>query len=492
MYRVACPSCGAEVVFRSTISVMAVCEYCRTVVLRDADAVREQGRLANVLEDASPLQIGSSGVWQGRHFALVGRIQLRYDAGFWNEWYALFDDGSAGWLAEAGGQYVFTLAVSDATDIPNFENLRVGAIYRYGGNSYTMSDVRGARCTGGQGELPFVVGDGWEARVADARCRERFLTLDYSDEKPQVYVGTAAPLDTLNMQLLRDDDTIVAAAGRLRGTPQTLTCPSCGSPLEFPSGIATQLVCPACHAEVDCSSDTATLIANRGELARVVTTLAIGDVGTIAGRKWTVIGLLHCREADDVTSVWTEYLLYHPSAGLQWLVEAEEGWDQVRVMDIWPESASMEQAVYKGEHFRHLYDYASVVTFAAGAFNWRAAVGDKTWISDYERNGIKLTRESGAKEMGWSRSERVTAQLVGQWFGKPALANRPRAGLASGAGTTAGDRESLRRPATWAMAIFLLINLPILITSGFDDDVIMVGFVAMILLWIPANQDFDG
>ncbi|BCL76578.1 hypothetical protein JHS3_23140 [Jeongeupia sp. HS-3] len=486
MYRVACPSCGAEVVFRSTISVMAVCEYCRTVVLRDADAVREQGKLSNVLEDASPLQIGSSGVYLGRHFALVGRIQLRYDAGYWNEWYALFDDGSAGWLAEAGGQYVFTLAVSDATDIPAFENLRVGAIYRYGGNSYTTSDIRSARCTGGQGELPFVVGDGWEAKVADARCRERFLTLDYSDAEPQVYVGTAAPLDTLAMQLLRDDDAIVAAAGRLRGTPQTLACPSCGSPLDFPAGVAPQLVCPACHAEVDCSADTATLIAKHAELARVVTTLSIGDVGMIDGRKWSVIGLLRAREVDEVASSWTEYLLHHPSGGLQWLVESDDGWDKVRVLDIWPETASSEQASYKGEIFRHLYDYTAAVSYAAGAFNWRVAVGDRTQIADYERNGVKLTRESSASEMGWSRSERVSAQLVGQWFNKPALA------AAAPAMRLSGERTSLRGPAIFAMGAMLLFNVPIWFASGLDFDVLLVAFIAMVLIWIPANQDFNG
>ena len=50
MQIVSCPSCGAEVKFRSHASVMAVCEYCNTRVLKDADAVKDLGKMSSVLE----------------------------------------------------------------------------------------------------------------------------------------------------------------------------------------------------------------------------------------------------------------------------------------------------------------------------------------------------------------------------------------------------------------------------------------------------------
>ena len=81
MQIVSCPSCGAEVSFRSHASVMAVCEYCNTRVLKDADAVKDMGKMSAVLEDYSPLQLNTSGVLGGRQFTVVGRIQLRYSAG---------------------------------------------------------------------------------------------------------------------------------------------------------------------------------------------------------------------------------------------------------------------------------------------------------------------------------------------------------------------------------------------------------------------------
>ena len=59
---------------------------------------------------------------------MVGRIQLRYDDGFWNEWYVLFDEGSGGWLSDASGQYVFTLAQGAPSSVPQFEQLKPGGI----------------------------------------------------------------------------------------------------------------------------------------------------------------------------------------------------------------------------------------------------------------------------------------------------------------------------------------------------------------------------
>src|SRR5271166_5753865 len=101
MQKISCPSCGGEVVFRSAASVMAVCGYCQSTLLKDADSVKNIGKMSDLLEDYSPLQITTSGNFQGRNYALVGRIQLRYESGIWNEWHALFDDGSSGWLSDA-------------------------------------------------------------------------------------------------------------------------------------------------------------------------------------------------------------------------------------------------------------------------------------------------------------------------------------------------------------------------------------------------------
>jgi hypothetical protein len=59
---------------------MAVCEFCRAPCRQGADAVRDLGKMSAVLEDYSPIQIGTAGSYGGRAFTVVGRIQLRWRA----------------------------------------------------------------------------------------------------------------------------------------------------------------------------------------------------------------------------------------------------------------------------------------------------------------------------------------------------------------------------------------------------------------------------
>ena len=94
-YRAACPNCGGTVEFRSAASASAVCSFCRSTLVREGDALRRIGESAELFDDHSPLQLGASGVFQGEAFTLLGRLQLAYADGRWNEWHALFANGRA-------------------------------------------------------------------------------------------------------------------------------------------------------------------------------------------------------------------------------------------------------------------------------------------------------------------------------------------------------------------------------------------------------------
>lgn len=114
---------------------MAVCTYCRTTLLREADAVRDLGTMAALIEDHSPLQIMSTGQSGGQGFTVVERMQLRYEHGVWNEWYLLLDDGGEGWLGDFSGQFVITKPVGDTFTAPLFEKIEAGSRWSHGGGS---------------------------------------------------------------------------------------------------------------------------------------------------------------------------------------------------------------------------------------------------------------------------------------------------------------------------------------------------------------------
>ncbi|RLM48693.1 DUF4178 domain-containing protein, partial [Halobellus sp. Atlit-31R] len=148
------------------------------------------------------------------------------------------------------------------------------------------SDKRVAKCTGGQGELPFRVGEGWEARVADFRRGPSFATLDYSDADadkapPLLYAGTAVTLEGMKCQLLRDDEDIKASAGKYRGRVDVLQCPSCGSSIRYVPGLAANCVCPSCTARLDASTPKVEVLLKGEQNEREPFTLTLGAVAKI-------------------------------------------------------------------------------------------------------------------------------------------------------------------------------------------------------------------
>lgn len=480
VFTAVCPSCGAPVPFRSAASVLAVCEYCQTTVLRDAESVRDQGKMSAVLEDYSPLQIGSSGVLGGVGFSLIGRIQLKYSDGMWNEWYLLFEDGSNGWLSDGSGQYTLTRSVGAVPTAPRFEELSVNKPIFYKGRDFRVTDLRTADCVGGQGELPFVVGRGWQAKVADLRKGEQFLTLDYSEaHPPQGFEGDAYQLSDLNMQLLRDTEQRVASAGQVRGAMTSLACPNCGSPVPYAVGVAEHLVCPACRAEVAITGDTATVLATHRKLLSIKTLLELGDQAVIEQQHYVVLGIAQMNEVGEST-LWIEYLLYSMQAGFMWLVDEGQGkWSQVKVLNSLPTQTG-STIFWKEKHWREQYSYQSKVMYAIGAFNWRMKIGDVTQLQSFSSGQQTLTAETTQHEMTWSWAQPVTEASVRQWFGKPAAtASSPR--------QDSPDTDPHQKIFKWSAIILWMINLPLVLFGSGSFGLLIVATVVLFVISIVAR-----
>jgi hypothetical protein len=395
---------------------MAVCEFCRATVVKDADAVRDLGRMSDVLEDYSPVQIGTSGSVGGRAFTVIGRIQLRYASGIWNEWFLLFDDASNGWLGDSSGRYVITTERPLAGSYPAFEMVRPGREVELEAGRFVAAEKRVARCVGGQGELPFPVGEGWEARVADLRQGRAFVTLDYSDGgQPVLYAGSAVTLEQMGCQLLRDDEAIKASAGRYRGKASVLQCPQCGTPVGYLPGMTPNVVCQNCRAELDAATPAVQVLRAGDAADNYRFTIPLGSSANMAGREVRVLGAM--RRVDDEGNRWNEYLLFNPRAGFSWLVETDDGWWRAEVMDEWPAAAGAAAVRLDGAAYTHLYDYTARVELALGAFNWKVAVGDSVRVSEYQHGQVRLAGELSAEEFTWSRSTRVAFDQVRAWFG---------------------------------------------------------------------------
>ncbi len=77
--------------------------------MRQGEVLSRIGKMAELFDDHSPLQLQTSGTWRGQSFTLVGRLQYKYAEGTWTEWVALLADGSNAYLSEDNGAYVFAI-----------------------------------------------------------------------------------------------------------------------------------------------------------------------------------------------------------------------------------------------------------------------------------------------------------------------------------------------------------------------------------------------
>lgn len=199
-----CPNCGAAIKFLYAQSVQTVCEFCRSILVRHDVNLERVGEVAEVPPDASPLQIGAEGIYGNKAFVVVGRIMYEYEAGGWNEWHLVFNDGSRGWLSDAQLDYAVSFLNARPPKLPRSNEVKVGQRYQWGGVAYIVTTLTRARYRGVQGELPFQYWDKEQVTFADLRSKdEQFATIDYSDEPPLQFLGRFVEFDDLKLRNLR-------------------------------------------------------------------------------------------------------------------------------------------------------------------------------------------------------------------------------------------------------------------------------------------------
>ena len=450
LFHANCPSCGAEIGIHSATALTAVCGYCHSVLMINNRQLIKSRRRSAILEDFSPLQIGTTGVWKGQQFVLTGRIQVHYEAGMWNEWHALFTNGNSGWLSEAGDRFVFTQEKTERILLEKFPPCGC-IVVNYQHLSWVISDIRQIKQgrLEGEGELPLELPQRQKVYTIDLRSGKYFMTLEYNGaaEKPTIYVGEGVSLAALKLQNIRSASQIRAQSGRLKGKMQTGKCPHCGGSIRAVTGLATYIICQQCHTSLTLNQESVQLL--QADKARQMQesklTIALGSEARINGISWMVLGAVVMEELgplkaieklklkispkslseedeDDYDSKWTEYLLYAPDKGFLWLIEQENNrWALASTLDEWPEIDYPSPLIIKGDkdkNLRCLYDYGGQVIYAAGAFYWEVNAEDINYYRDFGTEKHKLATTLNPNEQSWSVVSDIPASAVAAWFQK--------------------------------------------------------------------------
>jgi endogenous inhibitor of DNA gyrase (YacG/DUF329 family) len=435
-YRAACPGCGAPVEFRSAQSTHAVCSFCRSTVVRSGDTLSRVGRMAELFEDHSPLQLMAGGRWQGKAFTLVGRLQYRGESGTWTEWIALFDDDSVGALGEDNGAYVFSLPAATQRAVPQASQFRVGASTAIDGRPFSVASNQQVALVSAQGELPKLPPLGQTFAVVELRGPSgEVLSIDYGTEPPALARGRAVSLDELQLTGLREDST-------KEETGRQFSCPQCGAQVQVELSTSKSITCRSCNSLIDLSEGLGGALRHAVQDEPVQPLIPLGTTGQLQGVHWQVVGYQHRmgHEPDDPDEHfgWEEYLLYNRKRGFIFLVDSQEGWSVVKPTTGAPAyTAGAQTAKYLGITYQLQYSYNAETTYVAGEFYWPVERGQKTFNRDFAKGDSVLSMEESPREVTWSSGSKIDSDAVAKAFKleqKRNLLKRSDAGPTSSAG----------------------------------------------------------
>lgn len=406
---VSCPACGAPISFKTGSSIVVVCEFCQSVVARGDRNIEDLGKVAALVDSGSPLDLGLNGVYKGVPFELTGRAQLGHQAGgIWDEWYAAFQDGRWGWLAEAQGRFYLTFEQSlpEQSLIPPFETLEPGApvVALQTSVPLTVGETGIAAQLGARGEIPYKLVPGAEYEYADLSGPNGvFATIDYSDTPPNVFLGREVTLAEIGLASAAAPER---EARRVAGAQ--LNCTQCGGPLALRAPDQSLCVtCPNCGALLDVTHGRLKFM-QALQPPKTPPVIPIGSVGEFEGVKQTVIGfMVRSVEFEGVRYYWEEFLLYNPQIGFRWLVRSDDNWNYVQPVppgDVFHRTGRLggkgDSVQYNGERYKIYQDAMTRVEYVIGEFYWKVSIGEQAHAIDYVHPPRMLSMEASRIQLG--------------------------------------------------------------------------------------------
>ncbi|MEO0606265.1 MAG: DUF4178 domain-containing protein, partial [Myxococcota bacterium] len=239
-----CPNCGAPQERRNPGIQVIVCDRCDST-LYDRDGVLAQGERSVVAEPRSDIVVGANGRLANLSVEVIGRIQLAYSGGRWDEWYVRDHEGRDLWLVEDERRYTLEWRIDPPAGVT--PTLQIGDRVELDDAIYEVRETGPGRVEGGEGQLPRDFRPGEDIRYVDLAEIDghRQLLVEFGDDGAEAFAGRDLRPEQVVFPPRPDRGTTGAEP-----EASVLTCSNCGSSLVLPKQgeRAVQATCANCNS----------------------------------------------------------------------------------------------------------------------------------------------------------------------------------------------------------------------------------------------------
>jgi len=408
-----CPSCSSVITFRSADTDLIVCPQCGSRLQRLAGGLlRDRDELAKVEDTFTPIQVGTTGTWNGQRFTVIGRIRCLFVERFTNSWSILFDNGTLQTLSESGGLYVIYEKIAADPRLPydkiKWLSMGSGTIESSSGSTYILERKEECVAIEVEGEVEIIDWDGKFAYVQIASLDGDRIKIINAEKGIFYYRTYHLSIEAIQFQQLRP---LPVDAGY-----RALTCNQCNKSNELRSYPFTQsFACQHCNAAL---SIRGKWVKYRRKLKQSrEMAMPLQAKGKIKDIEYEIVGF--AVKEDTYGYSWREYILFNSIHHYAFLSEYNGHWIFLREIADAPVIRNSKAADldYRGETFLLYNEYRYSIQEARGEFP-----GDVFNNADPHCREFISPPEMWAREMQkdgftWYHGEHISANDLYKAFG---------------------------------------------------------------------------
>lgn len=407
-----CPGCKSTRSFSGTGTNVLVCPLCNMVLYKTAEGSIAEFSTGVIQQYKGSIQPGTTGVWGGRTFQVMGGCRVWFEESVFNYWTIEYTGGEMAWLAEGYGLYYIMNPIPvPGKPINNIVERSTGQFQDLGDTlSFLLEKKQKSLLCEFTGESWFPVrASSFTVSDLAAVSQKRISIFDWGNNQQNYFDVFPAERNSLELKNLNGNSL----------TGKTFSCKQCKEQITVKTYPYSQSCscrnCRTYHYTANITDFKSKEKAITSESPDIIP----GSTGILKGTHYEVVGYVQKEENNSYYSKWREYVLFNQQEGFAYLSEYDGHWILLKEKAETPvlTHAQADSFIMNNREYVVYNAYKYKVINAVGEFPYNLFDNDKTKCREYIAPPYIWIEERDKKEgVRWFAGEYIRPSLISDAF----------------------------------------------------------------------------